>query len=172
MTRALGACALALWLAACAMVPAPREMPVLQGVPASFEMSGRLSVRVADRSEIARLRWTREAGRDLWVIASPLGNEVARIESGPQGATLSGSVNESAPSFAELTEKLLGVPLDPAELAAWLHGRVPAEAPGGWTVALDETQRAGSVDLARRLTASRGDVRVRVVVDDYRAIGE
>ena len=172
MLRALAACALACWLAACAVVPAPRELPALQGIPSAFEMSGRLSVRVADRSEIARLRWTRQAGGDLWVIASPLGNEVARIESGPQGATLTGSMSESAPTFAQLTEKLLGVPLEPAELAAWLHGRVPGEAPGGWKVALDETQRAGTVDLARRLTASRGEVVVRVVVDDYRALGE
>jgi outer membrane biogenesis lipoprotein LolB len=172
MGRALGAWLLAGWLAGCAMVPQPREMPALQGVPAAFEMSGRLSVRMADRSEIARLRWTREPGRDLWVIASPLGNEVARIESGAQGATLSGAANEAAPTFAELTERLLGVPLEPAQLAAWLHGSVPSEVAGGWKVVLDETQRAGTVDLARRLTASRGDVVVRVVVDDYRALGQ
>lgn len=171
LMRALGASVLVGWLGACALVPAPRELPALEGVPAAFEMSGRLSVRLADRSEIARLRWTRQVGRDLWVIASPLGNEVARIESGPQGATLAGPSDESAASFAELTERLLGVPLDPAQLAAWLHGRIPADAPGGWSVSLDETQRAGNVDLARRLTATRGEVVVRVVVDDYRALG-
>lgn len=172
MIRALGACALAIWLAGCAMIPAPAELPLLQAVPAAFEMSGRLSVRVAERSEIARLRWTRRASGDLWVIASPLGNEVARIESGPGGATLTGSATESAPTFAELTRKLFGVPLEPSELAAWLHGRVPGAAREGWQVALDETQRAGNVELARRLTASRGEVVVRLVVDAYRALEE
>jgi len=44
-------------------------------------------------------------------------------------------------------------------------------APGGWNVALEETQRAGTVDIARRITASRGDVSVRLVVDEYRALG-
>jgi len=37
---------------------------------------------------------------------------------------------------------------------------------------VEETQRAGAVDIARRITASRGDVSVRLVVDEYRALGE
>ena len=170
MIRILAACAAALWLASCASVPAPRALPALGAVPEAFEMSGRISVKLADRSDIARLRWTRSGGEDLWVLASPLGNEVARIRSGRDGAILTGASEERAESFAVLTERLLGVPLDPADLAAWLHGRVAEAVPGGWRVTLDETQRAGAIDLARRLTAIRGDIVVRVVVDDYRAL--
>jgi outer membrane lipoprotein LolB len=169
--RFVAALAAAVWLAACAAVPPTRPPPVLAGIPAAFEMAGRISVRLAERSEIARLRWTHRATGDLWVISSPLGNEVARIEADAAGARLSGPAEESAPSFAELTERLLGVALDPAELAAWLHGKAPAEVAGGWKVTLEESVRAGDVDLARRLTASRGDVVVRLVVDDYRALG-
>lgn len=172
MIRLLAALAAAAWLAACAAIPPPQPLPPLVSAPASFEMAGRLSVRLADRSEIARLRWTRRGSEDLWVFASPLGNEVARIRSDASGATLSGPSEERADSFAVLTERLLGVSLDPAELAAWLHGKVPAEVAGGWKVTLDETRRAGEVDLARRLTASRGEVVVRVVVDDYRPLGD
>ena len=167
--RALVALMLVALLAGCATVPPAREVPALQGVPTAFEMSGRISIRVSDRSDIARLRWTRATGRDSWVIASPLGNEVARIESDAGGARVSGALDESAASFAQLTEKLLGIAIEPDELAAWLHGRVPQAAPDGWKVTLDETQRAGAVDLARRLTATRGDTVVRLVVDDYRA---
>ena len=143
-------------------------------MPTAFEASGRLAVRQADRSDIAKLRWTRRADSDLWVISSPLGNEVARLESGAHGATLTraGAASESAGSFAALTEKLLGVPLDPDAIAGWLHGAAPAAAPGEWKVTIDETQRAGSVDLAKRITATRGDVVVRLVVDEYRALGE
>ena len=172
MIRVLAACAAALWLAACASLPPPQPLPDLAGVPASFEMSGRISVRLADRSEIARLRWTRRGPQDLWIIASPLGNEVARISADASGATLSGPAEEQAESFAALTEKLLGVPIEPAQLAAWLHGKVPAAAAGDWKVTLDETQRAGQLDLAKRLTATRGDVVVRLVVDDYRVLGD
>jgi outer membrane biogenesis lipoprotein LolB len=135
-------------------------------------VSGRLAVRQGDRSDIAKLRWTRSRGEDLWVISSPLGNEVARVESSPRGAALTraGAPPEDAASFESLTEKLLGAALDPTMLTAWLHGQAPAAISGGWTVSVDETQRAGDVDLARRITASRGDVVVRLVVDSYRVL--
>jgi hypothetical protein len=137
-------------------------------------MSGRLAVRQGDRSDIAKLRWTHERAGDTWIISSPLGNEVARIESGARGATLqrAGSPPEAASDFPSLTQALLGVPLDPAALAQWLHGGSRSNAPGGWNVAVEETQRAGAVDIARRITASRGDVSVRLVVDEYRALGQ
>lgn len=164
--------ALALLLAACAAAP-PQPLPELTGVPASFEMSGRLALRQGERSDIARLRWTHSPGSDVWVIASPLGNEVARIESGATGATLTqaGGGPEDAGSFAALTERLLGIALDPLQLARWLHGSVPAGGASDWEVKIEETQRAGTVDLARRMSARRGEVSVRLVVDEYRVLG-
>ncbi|MBC8023201.1 MAG: outer membrane lipoprotein LolB [Burkholderiales bacterium] len=135
-------------------------------------MTGRLAVRQGDRSDIAKLRWTHQRAGDVWVISSPLGNEVARIESSGRGATLqrAGSAPESAADFPSLTERLLGVPLDPVALAGWLHGSA-ASMPGGWNVAIEETQAAGAIDIARRIIASRGEVSVRLVVDEYRALG-
>src|SRR5215470_9665890 len=96
-------------VAACATV-APPPPPNLSSVPAAFEMSARISIRQADRSDIARLRWTHRASRDAWVIASPLGNEVARIESDGGGATLTqaGGGGYQADSFADLTDRILG----------------------------------------------------------------
>lgn len=143
-------------------------------MPAAFEVSGRLAVRQGERSDIAKLRWTRHRDSDLWVISSPLGNEVARLESGAGGSTLTraGAASESAGSFQALTERLLGVPLDPDAMAGWLHGNTPALTPGDWKVSIDETQRAGRVDLARRLSATRGDVVVKLVIDEYHALEE
>jgi outer membrane biogenesis lipoprotein LolB len=165
---------LALFLAACATVPPPAPLPSLASVPAAFEMSGRLAVRQGDRSEIAKLRWTHRPGSDRWAFASPLGNEVARIESSPAGATLTqaGGQEESAASFAELTQRIIGIPLDPTTLAAWLHGGTPPSMPGDWSVTIEQTERAGEVDLARRINATRGDIVVRLVVDEYRALPE
>ena len=172
MNLRIAGCALALLLAGCAVVPVP--LPQLSAVPAAFELSGRLAVRQADRSEIARLRWTHRPGTDLWIVASPLGNEVARIESDRAGARLAqaGGESRTAPSFAALTQALLGVSLDPALLAAWIHGGDPGDAPSGWSVTVDEKQPAGAIEIARRVTATRGDVVVRLVVDEYRALGE
>ena len=163
----------ALLLHGCATVAPPSPPPQLSSVPAAFEMRARLSIRQADRSDIAKLRWTHRANRDAWVIASPLGNEVARIESGADGATLTQATGGvyHADSFEDLTERALGVPLDPRSLAAWLHGDVH-DVPSGWKVALDETEQAGAVRLARRVTAARGDTVVRLVVDEYQPLQE
>src|SRR6185436_15386176 len=112
-------------LAACAAMPPAAPLPQLTGIPKSFEMSGRLSIRQADRSDIARLRWTRARGSDVWVFSSPIGNEVARIESGAGGARLAraGGPAEEAPTFAELAERILGIALEPDQFSAWLHGK-------------------------------------------------
>ena len=74
-----------------------------------------------------------------------------------------------ADSFAELTERVLGVAIEPALLAGWLHGK-PGGADSGWAVTVEETQRAGTVDLAKRVSARRGEVVVRLVVDEYKAL--
>ncbi len=168
----LAALLAALLLGACALAPRG-ELPRLAAVPGAFEVSGRLAVRMADRSEIARLRWTHRPDSDLWVFASPLGNEVARIESGPTGATLAqgSAAPQQAASFAALTERLLGLALDPAELARWLHGGLPAGAVSDWQVTIEETQAAGAIEEARRISARRGEASVRLVVDEYRALG-
>ena len=162
----------ALLLASCAITPERTRLPDLQGVPASFEMSGRLAVRQGQRSDIAKLRWTHAGAHDEWIISSPIGNEVARIDADASQAVLrrAGAESETAPDFSSLTERILGVALDPATLAGWLHGAGSTLTTEGWTVTLDEKQRAGSVDIARRITASRGDVSVRLVVDEYRAL--
>lgn len=166
--------ALALLLGACAAAPKPQVLPELSGVPSAFEMSGRLALRQGERSDIAKLHWTHRPGADLWVIASPLGNVVARIESGAQGATLTQAGGEEvrAASFSDLTERVLGIALDPATLALWLHGSADSGAPSGWSVTVEETQRAGTVDVARRMSARRGDVSLRLVVDAYHPMAD
>src|SRR5262249_12072099 len=106
MLRRLAA-VLAMAAAACAGGPGQKqELPQLSGVPASFEVSGRLAIRQDQRSDIARLRWTRAHGADEWVILSPVGSEVARIESDAHGATLTraDAPQEKAESFEALTE--------------------------------------------------------------------
>lgn len=166
--------ALALLLGACALAPKTGPLPDLAGVPSAFEMTGRLSLRQGDRSDIAKLRWTHRPRGDLWVIASPLGNEVARIESDAQGATLTQADGSGvqADSFADLTERVLGVALAPRSLARWLHGGAPEASDSDWSVRVEERQRAGSIDIARRMSARRGDVTVRLVVDEYRALAD
>lgn len=135
-------------------------------------MNGRISVKVGERNDIARLRWTHRPDSDAWTIASPIGNEIAAIRSDANGAVLkrAGADDERAPTFAALTDRLLGAALEPRDLAAWLHGAKPDATAATWKVTVDETQLAGSVQLARRITASRADTVVKLVVDSYRPL--
>jgi hypothetical protein len=47
-----------------------------------------------------------------------------------------------------------------------------AALPAEWKVTIDEKQAAGAIDIARRVTATRGDVVVKLVIDEYRALEE
>jgi outer membrane biogenesis lipoprotein LolB len=161
--------AAALLVAACATLP-PEPVP-LAGLPPAFEMGGRLSVAQGGRGEILKLRWRHAPEADGWVLASPVGTEVARIERTAAGITVlrPGEAPVSAASFAELTGSLLGAPLDERLLVAWLHAR-PLAGPEGWEVTIDESQAIGDTPLARRVTATRGGTVVKLVVDNYRAM--
>jgi hypothetical protein len=75
-----------------------------------------------------------------------------------------------AATFEDLTRRVLGVGIDPALLSEWLHARTDGGGPTGWKVSIDEVQDAGAVKLARRVTATRGDVTVRWIVDSYEAL--
>lgn len=159
--------AAALLVAACAAVP-PAPIP-LDGLPEAFAMGGRMSVAQGGQGEILRLRWTHAPAGDLWVLATPVGTEVARIERDAAGLTVHrpGQAPVTAASFAELSQNLLGAALDERLLVAWLHGR-PLGGPEGWSVTIDGAQRLGSTEVARRITATRDDIVVKLVVDDYR----
>ena len=129
-------------------------------------------MRTAEGGDIARLRWTHGPADDEWVVTSPVGNQVGRIESGAWGARLTraGAAPEEAASFAALAQRLFGAPLEPRSLASWLHGTLPAEGAGEWRVTIDESQRAGDVELARRITARRGEIVVKLVIEQYRTL--
>jgi outer membrane biogenesis lipoprotein LolB len=163
--RHLAAAAFAAVLNGCATVPPPPAPAELSG-PGAFDLSARISVRQGDKLDIAKLRWTHGASFDLWVISSPIGTELARIEREGEAVVLSraGETPMTAPSFAAISESMLGVALEPGELAQWLQGAAPA--PGGaWRVEVDERDAGGSV---RRLTAFHANTVVRIVIDSFR----
>ena len=164
--RHLAALAVALAATACATVPPP-AIP-LDGLPEAFDMAGRMAVTSDGRGEIFRVRWSRSPQSEFWVVSSPVGTELARIERTVDGMRVlrPGSEAVEAASFADLTEAVLGAALDERLLVAWLHAR-PAAGPEGWTVAIDEARVVGDARVARRITATRDGVGVKLVVDDY-----
>jgi outer membrane biogenesis lipoprotein LolB len=158
-------------VAGCAALPPP-VIP-LEGLPSAFEISGRVSVAQSGHGEIFRMRWSHSPARDVWNVASPVGSDVARIErdAGSLVVHRPGTQPVTAASFAELTENVFGVALDERLLVAWVHAR-PLAGPEGWSVSVDEVQQSGAREVARRITAARGDVIVKLVVDAYRESGE
>jgi outer membrane lipoprotein LolB len=135
-------------------------------------MAGRISVTQEGHGDIFRLRWTHRPASDVYSLVSPVGTELARIERGPQGyvAWRPGQTPVAVSEFATLTQHLLGVALDERALVAWLHVRTGAAQSAGWWVTLEESQQVDGEEIARRLTAVRDGVTMKLVVDSYRAI--
>jgi outer membrane lipoprotein LolB len=167
----LRACLLAvalLGLAGCATLPRPPE--------AQRTHSGRFAATLVQdgkgENTTGRFTLSVDAERLLLDLATPLGTTLARVESGPQGATLrvpgNGGMREaSGPNPEALAEELLGWPLPAAGIGDWILGRPmpgrPADMQGdraapttitqdGWTIEIAERFASGT---PRRLTLTR-----------------
>jgi outer membrane lipoprotein LolB len=170
----LAAGVLAALLSACASLGPPPPVS-LEGLPASFEMSGRLSVAQGGAGEIVRIRWAHRGDRDEIVLSTPVGGDLARIGGGPGGYLLEspGRTPIEYGTFADLTGHLLSTAIDRSQFIAWLHARVPTgRAAQGWVVEVTETQEASGLTVARRVVATREESTVKLVVDRYRTPAE
>jgi outer membrane lipoprotein LolB len=157
---ALGGCATAL-------NPKPTSNLAPKGGVEGGEWSGRLSLKVtADKPEkntsfSASFELSGSADQGTWLLLSPLGSTVARLDWGPQGAVLLSNERGTepgqgpglAPRQFESIESLLshtpvsGLPF--AALFDWLQGKPTAVA--GWRV--DLSQFSSGKLRAQRLSA-------------------
>jgi outer membrane lipoprotein LolB len=184
---------LALVLASCKTV-AP---PVAPGPDASI-YSGKFSLHVtgAEREQsmsgrfaLTVVRGAAMAPSDVTLdLSTPLGTTVARIRSGPDGATVvlpdhGGLRTEQGADADELSQRVLGWSLPVAGIGDWIEGR-PAQgrpyrlSPGeggaslleqdGWTIRIDPRGADGRVrrmDMDRAAAGIAPAVTLRVVVD-------
>ena len=136
-------------------------------------------MRVAQQLESGQVSWTRLPGEERLGLFTPLGSQVAEIVSDRSGVVLRrGEETVTARSMGELTADLLGVPLDLDVTAAWSQGvglvdgemRVMQMAGGEpWQVTAERFQQRDGFRYAARVTATRGDTVVKLVVDEWRA---
>lgn len=162
-------------LGACAALPEHGAAP-----PGGFELSGRVAVRNAKDSGSARIFWRHSSDADEMLIASPVGQTIARIRREDGVFTLeTGDRKEYRASDAEsLTEQALGWRLPLSGLSDWVQGRPspdrPSEVTGspgerldirqdGWRVAYEEFREG----KPSRLRLSRDGIEIRVVVDQW-----
>lgn len=178
--RRIPALAGALLLAACAATGPSPSAP-----PEGFVLEGRVAVRYGDESLSGRITWTHGMGRDDIALASPLGNQVARIERGPGGVRLT-DANQQSVSAADaetLTEQRLGWRLPLAHLADWARARpgpgavVERDAAGrplrvdedGWRVEFAYEDDAARLPKRLFLSYARGErpLEIRLAVDRW-----
>ncbi len=189
---ALAACAAAALLAACvtapmreAPVPWPERRAALQADD-HFSLNGRVALSAPGTGVNATLRW-RQAG-DLSRISldGPLGVGGAEVELRGDSLDLRtsrGEHLEGAAARAEL-ERRVGFPLPLEALRYWVRGvpepgaaadevldggrqRLARLVQDGWQVDYAAWLEGDRGSLPRRLSAQRGDTRVRLVVDRW-----
>jgi outer membrane lipoprotein LolB len=181
--------AVGIFTTGCALNPAaPPPDSVARQMFDVFSISGRLSASDGKQSASGRLDWEHRIETDRWTVFSPLGQIVARIDSGPDGAEvlLANGERRVAPQIADLVPILLPgaaeVGLPPDRLAAWVQAAPPRDAEvrtldtqgrparlidQGWIIDYlgyrDESPEA----MPRLVDISRGEFRLRLVVDRW-----
>jgi outer membrane lipoprotein LolB len=178
--RALIALAAMLLGAACASLAPSPDVP-------AFDLLGRVFVGYEGPSFSSNLRWSHAGGRDQIWLMTPLGQTVAYIEDGPEGATLTSADQQQyhAGSVESLTRRALGWELPLAHLRYWVRGEqvpgVPAQGvqrttdgellelvQSGWRIAFTPPAAAAPSRLPQRLQLSKGTQQIRLVVDEWR----
>lgn len=185
MRRALLAAAAALLAGACAPLPVRDGVaPAPRMLRPAFLIDGRLSATDGREAASGRFEWSHAPAQDRLTLFSPLGHVVARLEGGPGGASVlaaDGSRRDAADVDA-LLPAVLGVELPAARLPRWVQAAPDAHAEvrtlddagrprlvfdQGWRIDYlgyaDDTAAA----LPQRLDISRGDARVRLIIDSW-----
>ena len=195
-SRAWGAAAAALVaLAGCRTVPvsgpaAPPwdvRRPELQARE-HFGLKGRVAVAAGEQGFNARLRWAQDGTRAQVALEGPLGAGAVHIDAAGSDldiVTASGARLTSDAARAELNARLgfdpplaslrywiLGVP-DPAspadETLDPARQRLTRLEQDGWRIDYGGYIAVGNEWLPARLTLERADVRVKLLVDDWRS---
>ena len=115
----------ALLLAGCTALAPPQRPTASDG---GFALEGRIAVRYGAENLSGLMSWTHATAGDEIGLASPLGNQLARLTRSTDGVTLTQSNQEvfRAADAESLTEIRLGWRLPLAGLGDWVQGRAAA----------------------------------------------
>lgn len=180
MRAAWGAWLSLIWLAGCAVTPAPvgvEPVPYLAG----WSLTGRLGIQTEAQTLSGNLDWRHLPDSDVLVLATPLGQGVARIERRFNEVMLD-RPNQPllrAPDAETLTRDTLGYALPLGGLIWWVQaqpdparpsevtrddaGRIVRISQDGWTV--DYLQYAEN--RPRKLSLARDTLELRLVIDTW-----
>ncbi|HEX9390570.1 MAG TPA: outer membrane lipoprotein LolB [Usitatibacteraceae bacterium] len=190
--RALAAMSLVLmaWLLnACETLPPANTASIANAsVTSRFLLSGRLSIRAGERLDSVKLVWRKDQHEERLQFFTPFGSQLAEVSQIDGGiATLrQGKDVLTAESLGILTESFLGIALDTGEIGQWVQGvglndgeprELRLRDGSIWRVTAERMQSAAVPErpdtvfrYAARLTAVKGDITIRLVVDEWRAL--
>ena len=184
----LAGTAAALVLAACApIVPRETANAALRPLLPAFQLDGRMSATDGRQAASGRVEWEHAPQTDRLTLLSPLGQIVARLDSGPDGARLlsADGTQRDAPSADALLPEVLGIEVPSARLPRWVQGAPEAgaqirerDALGRPQLVIDQGWRIDYLAYAddrpealpARLDISRGDARIRLIIDSWTAL--
>lgn len=186
MKRFVVAMAALATLAGCATRP---PVPVAAGLdPRTLEYwtaAGRLALAAGDAGGSGAFAWEQQAATTRLDIRGPLGAGAMQVIATPDSlsvADAAGRAVDTEAARAELRSRL-GADLPWASLRYWMLGIPAPDAPAkvteassaplrqieqsGWRIGYEAFTAVDGWSLPRRLTATSGDVRVRVLVDRW-----
>ncbi|RMH89541.1 outer membrane lipoprotein LolB [Lysobacter pythonis] len=162
------------------------DRPATAGDGRAWSMSGRVAVASGRQSGNARIEWRQRENADYSVtLSAPVTRQSWRLDVNPQGAAISGLPQgpKNGPDAAALLREATGWDIPIVYMGAWLRGESASGAdrprryvfsePGGYLLGFDqhgwriEFVRAGNQELPTRITATRGESRVRLVIDQW-----
>ena len=177
---------LALLLGGCATLSAPGQPPARQALE-QFLVEGRFALKIervgeAPGSASGRLSWRHEKGRDLLLLANPLGGGVAELEIAMLArlTLANGEVRQSADADALLLQTT-GYALPVSRLPGWLRGLagpdglLERDAQGrparlveaGWSVVYGYDDAVPESPPARLVVTRPGELELRLRLESW-----
>jgi outer membrane lipoprotein LolB len=167
-----------------APIPWPQRLAALQAVT-QFELAGRLGASNGGEGFSAGLRWRQQDQRATIDLSAPLGFGAAHIEQIGDALQLTTSkgLRLDGPAAGDELSATLGFEPPLASLRFWILGasdpasdahqtldgeqRLAQLRQGGWQVDYADYVLVQQQWLPRRLTVTRGPLRLRLVVDGW-----
>jgi outer membrane lipoprotein LolB len=166
------------------LVPWEQRLPALQAI-ASFELEGKVAASDGKQGFSAGLHWRQRNDAATLDLSAPLGFGAAHIEQGPDGLTVTtaqGATFTSAaasqqlaatlgfePPLGSLRYWILGAsdPAFPAQESIDQQQRLAHLEQDGWHVDCDEYMVVGQQWLPHRLTVTRQNLRLKLIVNSW-----
>ncbi|MFT3759684.1 lipoprotein insertase outer membrane protein LolB [Thauera sp.] len=180
--------AAALALPACApLTVGPATGVAARSFSPAFELQGRISASDGNQAASGRIEWRHGHGTDSFTLLTPLGQIAAALDADAGGARLRTADGQSlhAHSTEALLPRVLGTEVPVGRLSRWVQAAPDADAEvrsldtagrpaividQGWRIEYLEYDGPAGDALPARIDISRGDARIRLVIDSWTAL--